>query len=142
MKTKPSMAKCFFDHLSPPSTLSYTITKNPKRVNLWRKSHWGCWTSGGSPLIALSLGFTVMIVLYRFFIERILFRALSDRVFFESSEKGSSSLGYAIIDSSLHHCFFSAVSLFFIMFCFAFIIILKNSLTYFNNFSKTDNKKN
>ena len=77
------------------------------------KSHWGSWSSWESPLIALSLGFTVIRVLFRFLIERILFRVLSDRVFFESSEIGSSSLGYAVIDSSLHQCSFSAMSLFF-----------------------------
>ena len=105
--------KFFFENLSPSSTLSYTITKKPKRVNLRRKSHWGSWSSWGSPLIALSLGFTVIRVLFRFLIERILFRVLSDRVFFESSEIGSSSLGYAVIDSSLHQCSFSAMSLFY-----------------------------
>ena len=131
--------KFLFENLSPSSTLSYTITKKPKRVNLRRKSHWGSWSSWGSPLIALSLGFTVIRVLFRFLIERILFRVLSDRVFFESSEIGSSSLGHAVIDSSLHQCSFSAMSLFFYqivlllffyqkqMFCFAFIIILKNN---------------
>ena len=131
--------KFFFENLSPSSTLSYTITKKPKRVNLRRKSHWGSWSSWGSPLIALSLGFTVIRVLFRFLIERILFRVLSDRVFFESSEIGSSSLGHAVIDSSLHQCSFSAMSLFFYqivlllffyqkqMFSFAFIIILKNN---------------
>ena len=106
--------KFFFENLSPSSTLSYTITKKPKRVNLRRKSHWGSWSSWGSPLIALSLGFTVIRVLFRFLIERILFRVLSDRVFFESSEIGSSSLGYAVIDSSLHQCSFSAMLLFFL----------------------------
>ena len=105
--------KYFFENVSPSSTLSYTITKKPKRVSLRRKSHWGSWSSWGSPLIALSLGFTVIRVLFRFLIERILFRVLSDRVFFESSEIGSSSLGHAVIDSSLHQCSFSAMSLFF-----------------------------
>ena len=114
--------KYFFENVSPSSTLSYTITKKPKRVSLRRKSHWGSWSSWGSPLIALSLGFTVIRVLFRFLIERILFRVLSDRVFFESSEIGSSSLGHAVIDSSLHQCSFSAMSLFFyqivLLFCF------------------------
>ena len=103
-------------------------------------------------MIALSLGFTVIRVLFRFLIERILFRVLSDRVFFESSEIGSSSLGHAVIDSSLHQCSFSAMSLFFLsnrvatsfyqkqMFYFALIIILKNSLTCFNNSGKTVKK--
>ena len=36
--------KFFFANLSPSSTLSYTITKKPKRVNLRRKSHWGYWS--------------------------------------------------------------------------------------------------
>ena len=98
--------KFLFENLSPSSTLSYTITKKPKRVNLRRKSHWGSWSSWGSPLIALSLGFTVIRVLFRFLIERILFRVLSDRVFFESSQIGSSFLGYAAIDSSRHQYFF------------------------------------
>ena len=106
--------KFFFENLSPSSTLSYTITKKPKRVNLRRKSHWGSWSSWGSPLIALPLGFTVIRVLFRFLIERILFRVLSDRVFFESSEIGSSSLGHGVIDSSLYQCCFSAMSIFFL----------------------------
>ena len=93
--------------------LSYTITKKPKRVNLRHKSHWGFWSSWGSPLIVLPLGFTVIRVLFMFLIERILFRVLSHRVFFESSEIGSSSSGYAVIDSSLHQCCFSTMSLFF-----------------------------
>ena len=113
IKTKFSKTKILFEILFPSSTLSYTITKKPKRVNLRRKSHWGSWSSWGSPLIALSLGFTVIRVLFRFLIERILFRVLSDRVFFESSKIGSSSLGHAVIDSSLHQCSFSAMSLFF-----------------------------
>ena len=89
-------------------------------------------------MIALSLGFIGIRVLFRFHIERILFRVLSDRVFFDSSELGSSSLGYAIIDSSLYQGTFSAMSLFFyqielllfyqkLMFWFEFIIILKNN---------------
>ena len=129
--------KFFFENLSPSSTVTYTITKDPKKVNLRCKSQWGSWSSWGSPLIALSLGLTVIRVLYRFRIKRILFRVLIDRVFFESSEIGSSSLGYAVIDSSLHQCSFSAMSLFFIkcvttsfnqkqMFCVSFIKILKN----------------
>ena len=106
--------KFLFENLSPSSTLSYTITKKPKRVNLRRKSHWGSWSSWGSSLIALSLGFTVIRVLFRFLGDRILFRVLSDRVFFESSDIGSSSSsGSAVIDSSLHQCSFSAMSLFF-----------------------------
>ena len=122
----------------PYQPLSYTITKKPKRVNLRYKSHWGFWSSWGSPLIALPLGFTVIRVLFRFLIERILFRVLSDRVFFESSEIGSSSLGYAVIDSSLHQCssppcrdfFIKSCNYFFYqkqMFCFAFITIIKNN---------------
>ena len=118
--------KFFFENLSPSSTLSYTITKKPKRVNLRRKSHWGPWSSWGSPLIALSLVFTIIRVLFRFLIERILFQVLSDRVFFESSEIGSSSIGHAVIDSYLHQCSFSAMSLFF----------LPNRVTTF--LSKTD----
>ena len=105
--------KFFFENLSPSSTLSYTITKKPKRVNLRRKSHWGSWSSWGSLLIALSLGFTVIRVLFRFLIENILFRILGDRFFFESSEIGFSSLGHAVIDSSLQQLSFSAMSLLF-----------------------------
>ena len=138
MKTKPSKTKVIFENVYLSSTLSYTITKKPKRVNLRCQSQWGSWISWGSLLIALYLGFTVIRVLFRFLIERILFRVLSDRVFFESSEIGSSSLGHAVIDSSLHQCSFSTMSLFFYqivillfyqkqMFCFALIIILKNN---------------
>ena len=131
--------KFFFENLSSSSTLSHTITNKPNRVNLRRKKLLRSWSSWESPWIALSLGFAVIRVLFRFLIERILFRVLSDRVFFESSEIGSSSLGHAVIDSSLHQCSFSAMSLFFYqivlllffyqkqMFCFAFIIILKNN---------------
>ena len=117
--------KFFFENLSPSSTLSYTITKKPKRVNLWRKSHWGSWSSWGSSLIALSLGFTVMKILFMFLIERILFMVLSDRVFFESSEIRSPSLGFAVIDFSLHQCSFSAVSLFFYQFVLPLFFIKK-----------------
>ena len=85
-------------------------------------------------MIALSSGFTVIRVLFRFLIERILLRVLNDRVFFESSEVGSSSLGYAVIDSSLHQCSFSALfikSRYYTfyqkqIFCYPFIMILKN----------------
>ena len=115
--------KFFFENLSPSSTLSYTITKKPKRVNLRRKSQWGSWSSWGFLLTALSLGFIVIRVLFRFLIERILFRVLSDRVFFESSEIGSSSLGHAVKDSSLHQCSFSAMSLsFFVKSCYYFFL--------------------
>ena len=89
-------------------------------------------------MIALSLGFTVIRVLFRFFIERIFFRVLSDRVFFEFSEIGSSSLGHAVIGSSLRQCSYSAMSLFFyqiVLLLFlskadvllSFIMILKNN---------------
>ena len=118
MKMKPSKTKM----LSPPSTLSYTITKKTKRVNLRSKSHWGFWSFWGSLLIALSLGFTVIKVLFRFLMERILFRVLSDRVFFESSDIGSSSLMSTVIDSSLHQCSFSAMSHFFIKSCYYFFL--------------------
>ena len=86
-------------------------------------------------MIALSSGFTVIRVLFRFLIERILLRVLNDRVFFESSEVGFSSLGYAVIDSSLHQCSFSALfikSRYYTfyqkqIFCYPFIMILKNN---------------
>ena len=108
-------------------------------------------------MITLSLGFTVTRVLFRFLIDRILVSVLSDRVFFESTEIGSSSLGYAVIDSSLHQsCSFSAMTLVFIKSCYYFFFFFfKNrcfvlhslkfskiiSLTCFNNFSKTVTKK-
>ena len=92
------------------------------------------WSSWGSSLIALSLGFTVIRVLFRFVIDRILFRVLRDRVFFVSSEMGSSSLGSAVIDSSLHQrSFFRHIATFFIKPCYyfflskTFVIILKNN---------------
>ena len=103
----------FFDFLSTSSTLSYTITKKPKRVNLGRKNHWGSWSFWGCSLIALSLGFTVIRVLFRHLIERILFSVLSGRVFFKYSEIGSPSLGSVVIISSLHQCSLSTMSLFF-----------------------------
>ena len=105
--------KFFFENLSPSSTLSYTSTKKPKRFNLRRHSQSGFWSSWGSLLIVLSLGFTVKRVLFRFLIENILFRILGDRFFFESSEIGFSSLGHAVIDSSLQQLSFSAMSLLF-----------------------------
>ena len=105
--------KFFFENLSPSSTLSYTSTKKPKRFNLRRHSQSGFWSSWGSLLIALSLGFTVKRVLFRVLIENILFRILGDRFFFESSEIGFSSLGHAVIDSSLQQLSFSAMSLLF-----------------------------
>ena len=105
--------KFFFENLSPSSTLSYTSTKKPKRFNLRRHSQSGFWSSWGALLIALSLGFTVKRVLFRFLIENILFRILGDRFFFESSEIGFSSLGHAVIDSSLQQLSFSAMSLLF-----------------------------
>ena len=74
--------KLFFENLSPSFTLSYTITKKLKRVNLRRKSHWESWSSWRSPSIALPLGFTVMRVLFGFLIEMILFRVPRDRAFF------------------------------------------------------------
>ena len=153
MKTKSSKTKMFLWKFSP---IIHSTTYHYQKaiwVNLRRKSHWGPWSSWGSPLIALSLVFTIIRVLFRFLIERILFKVLSDRVFFESSEIGSSSIGHAVIDSYLHQCSFSAMSLFFYqivlllfyqkqMLCFVFIIILKNSLTCSNNFRKTDSEKN
>ena len=122
MKTKLSKTKIFLWKFIPSSTLSYTTTKKPKKVNLQRKSHWGSWSSSGFPMIALSLSFAVIRVPFRFLIERFLFRVVSGRVFFEFSEIESSSLRYAVIDSSLHQCSFSAISLFFIKSCYYFFI--------------------
>ena len=91
-------------------------------------------------------------VLFSFLIDRILFRVPSDRILFESPEIRSFSSGSTVIDSSLYQCSFSAMSLFFLsnrvatsfyqkqMFYFALIIILKNSLTCFNNSGKTVKK--
>ena len=116
-----------------------------------RKSHWGSWSSWGSSLIALSLGFTVIRVLFRFLIDRILLKVLIDTVFFESSEVRSYSFRSAVIGFSLHHCSFSTMLLVFYQIVlllsktdvfFAFIITLKKiSLTCFNNFTKTDSEK-
>ena len=122
MKTKLSKTKIFLWKFNPSSTLSYTTTKEPKKVNLQCKSHWGSWSSSGFPMIALSLSFAVIRVPFRFLIERFLFRVVSGRVFFEFSEIESSSLRYAVIDSSLHQCSFSAISLFFIKSCYYFFI--------------------
>ena len=95
-------------NLSPSTTLSHTITKKPKRVNFRCKSHRGFWSSEGSSMIALSLDFTVIRVLFRFLFDRTLFRVLSDRVFFESSEIVLFSLGSAAANR-----FFSSSMLFF-----------------------------
>ena len=97
--------------LSPSSTLLYTITKKAK------KSYFAAQKSlRVLKLLRIfidSVVFRFYVVFFRFPIDTILFRVLSDRVFFESSEIGSSSLGYAVIDSSLHQCSFSSMSLFF-----------------------------
>ena len=128
--------KFFFENLPSSSTLSYTITKKQRRVNLQCKSHWGSSSFWGSSFIAMCLVFTVIMVLFRFRIDRILFMVLSDKVSVESSEIGSSSLGPAVIDSSLHQYSFPTCRYFFIKSCyyffmkyryFAFIIILKNN---------------
>ena len=106
--------KFFFENLSISSTLLYTITKKPKRVNLRSKSHWGSWSSSGPSLMAWSLGFTLIRILFSFLIDRILFSVLINREFFEWPGIGpSSSSGSAIIDSLIHQCSFSAISLFF-----------------------------
>ena len=79
------------------------------------------WSSWGPSLIALSLGFTVIRVVFSFVIDRILFRVPRDRVFFVSSVVGSSSLGSAVIDSSLHQrSFFRHIATFFIKPCYYF----------------------
>ena len=113
MKMKPSNTKTFLWKFIPIIHSIIYHYEKAKKSYLWPKSHWGSWSSWGSSLIALSLGFTVIRVLFRFLTDRILFRALSGRVFFESSEIGSSSSRSAVIDSSLHQCSFSAMSLFF-----------------------------
>ena len=122
MKTKSSKTKIFLWKFSPIIHSTTYHYQKAIRVNLRRKSHWGPWSSWGSPLTALSLVFTIIRVLFRFLIERILFKVLSDRVFFESSEIGSSSIGHAVIDSYLHQCSFSAMSLFFTKSCYYFFI--------------------
>ena len=122
--------KLFFENLSPSFTLSYTITKKLKRVNLRRKSHWESWSSWRSPSIALPLGFTVMRVLFGFLIERILFRVPRDRAFFfrvDSNRFFSLSMLF-----SRHVAIFFIKSCYYFfcqkqIFCFAFIIILKNN---------------
>ena len=118
--------KFFFENLSQSSTLSHTITKKPKRVNLQRKSHWGFWSSCASPLIALS---------FRFLIKRILFRVAWDSVFFFracSNRFVSSSMlffrhVYIFLSNRITTFYYQKQK-----FCFAFIIIPKN--TYFNMF--------
>ena len=77
-------SKFSLEILSPSPTLSYTITKKPKRVNSRRKSQWGSWRSCGSSLIELSIGVTVTVA-FLFFINSILFR-VSDSVLFESTQ--------------------------------------------------------
>ena len=131
-----SRPKFNVENLSPSSTLLYTITKKPKKVNLRRKSHWGSWSSWRCSLIALSLGFTVIRVLVRFLIDRILFRVLSDRVFFESLELGSSTSGSAVTDSSLYKCSFSAMSLIFFYQIALLLFLLKTFYFAFINSQK------
>ena len=91
--------KFSFENLSPSSTLSYTITKKPKRVFLWIL------------IDSVVFRFHSDRTPFRFFVDRILFRFLSDRVFSESSVIGSSS-GSAVLLG--HQCSFSAMSLFFL----------------------------
>ena len=129
MKKNLPRPKFFFEHFPPSSTLSYAITKKPKRVNLRRKSHRGSRSSWGSPLIALSLDFTVIRVLFRFLIDRILFRVLRDRVFFfrvRSNWFFSSSILFfhGVTISFIKTCYYFSHQK--QMFCFAFIINLKN----------------
>ena len=84
------------------NTLLYTITKKLKRVFLWYKSHWVLRSTWACSLTGLPLGFTVIgsSVVFRFLIDRIFFRILSDRAIFESSMLGSSSVP-AVLDFSV-----------------------------------------
>ena len=130
--------KFSFENLSPSPTLSYTITKKPKRVFLW--------------ILIDSVVFVFHSdrTLFRFFIDRILFRVLSDRVFSDSSVMGSSS-GSAVLLG--HQCSFFAMSLFLLsnrvatfffsyqkqMFCFTLNSQNEVSLTCFNHINKLKN---
>ena len=136
MKMKPSNTKTFLWKFIPIIHSIIYHYEKAKKSYLWPKSHWGSWSSWGSSLIALSLGFTVIRVLFRFLIDRILFRVLSDRVFFESSEIGSSSLESAAIDSSLHQCSFSAMSLFFIKSCYYIFLSKSGALFWIHHNSQ------
>ena len=109
-----------FENLSPSPTLSYTITKKPKRVFLWILTD------------SVAFRFHSDRTPFRFFIDRILFRFLSDRVFSESSVIGSSS-GSAVLLG--HQCSFSAMSLFFLSNRFA-IFLSKTDVSFYIIFSK------
>ena len=147
MKTKPFKTKMFIPIIH---SITYHYQKAKKRYFAAQKSR--RVRSWGSSLTAFSSGFSLIKVLFSFLIDRILFRVPSDRILFESPEIRSFSSGSTVIDSSLHQCSFSAMSLFFLsnrvatsfyqkqMFYFALIIILKNSLTCFNNSGKTVKK--
>ena len=133
MKTKPSKSKIFLWKFIPIiHSFIYHYQKAKKSWFEAQKS-WKVLNLMRIFIDSLAFMFHSDKVLFRFVIDRILFRDLSDRVLFESSEIGSSSLGSAVIDSSLHHCYdvFSAMSLFFYqivfyyfnqkeMFCFVF----------------------
>ena len=99
--------KFSFENLSPSPTLSYTVTKNSKRVFLWIL------------IDSVIFRFHSDRTPFRFFIDRILFRFLSDRVFSESSVIGSSS-GSAVLLG--HQCSFSAMSLFFYQIVLLFLL--------------------
>ena len=107
--------KFSFENLSPSSTLSYTITKKPKRVFLWIL------------IDSVVFRFHSDRTPFRFFIDRILFRFLSDRVFSESSVIGSSS-GSAVLLG--HQCSFSAMSLFFYQIVLLFLLSKTDVLFY------------
>ena len=120
--------KFSFENLSPSPTLSYTITKKLKRVFLWRKSCWKSWSSWGYIDSSVFFRFYSDRGLSRFFINRILFRALSDRVFSESSVIGTSS-GSAILLG--HQCLFYNMSLFFLSNRAAIFLSNTDVLIYF-----------
>ena len=91
--------KFTYENLTPSPTLSYIITKKPKKVPL------NCKSLRFLKFLRVFIDRVVLTfhcdrILFRFLFDSIFFRALSDRGFFESLVIGSSS-GSAVTDSSL-----------------------------------------
>ena len=103
------------------------------------------WSSWRSPLIALSLGLTVIRVFFKFLIDRILLRVLIDRVFFfrvHNNRFFSSSMlffRHVVIFLSNRVTTFFIKNRCFVLHLLWFLKII--CLTCFNNFSKTNSEK-
>ena len=125
-----SRPKFSLESLSPSPTLSYAITEKPKIFVVQN-------TLKVLKLLRIFIDSVVFSfhsdsTFYRFFIDRILFRVLSNRVFSESSVIGSSSGSTVLLG---HQCSFSAMSLFFLS-NRAAIFLSKTDVLFYIIFSK------